>query len=143
MGKRHEDSLASFPRSLVMLYAASLVICLLFGGLPDSDGSMERHLARSLAPNLMAVAFALLICYYSQRHAAASARSRGMPARDAAEEELSAGMGPGGFLPIYSFWVTEDLGWAWGALFLGVFALYIVHLLLRWRRYMSLPAEAG
>jgi len=104
---------------------------------------MERHLARSLVRNLMAVAFTLGICYFSGKHAAASAPAQGRPARDVAEAELSAGLGPSIFLPIYGGMAVEDLGWAWGALFFGIFVLYGVHLLLRWRRYMTTLAEAG
>jgi len=144
MSERHKDQLARFPRWLVTLYAASLIVCLLFGGLPDVDGqAMGRYFARSLVRNLMAVAFTLGICYFSGKHSAASARAQGRSARDVAEAELSAGLGPSIFLPIYGGMAVEDLGWAWGALFFMIFVLYGVHLLLRWRRYMTTLAEAG
>jgi hypothetical protein len=66
-----------------------------------------------------------------------------MALTDAMASELFTRLRFGNFLGISGMVVTQGLGLAWGAPFYGIWVLHGAHLLLRWRRYMRLPAEAG
>jgi len=133
MSERQMDWLSRFPRLLLLYVPWVIVIALLW--LPEDVGQVVgRRLVRSLIQNMLAVGVTLGISYYFQKQAAGDARKQGLSLRDVAAAELGTGLGIGFFLPIYGGWVTEELGWAWGAPFYGVFVLYSLHLLLRWRK---------
>ena len=144
MGERQKDRLERFPRALVVSYAVVLATVLTFHVLLSLLRTTQQG-----SPGLALLGFAVLAAYGvwlsldAQRQAEAEAQAKGMGPRDTVAAGLYIGVGIGNFLGISGLMATTSLGWAWGALFYGIYVLHGAYLLLRWRRYMETPAGAG